>query len=221
MRFNRQHRTLLSSWWWRIDRYMLFLVAVMMGLGMLLVTTGSTYVADRIGLDSFYFIKRQSLFLFISLLVIMATSMLSPRHIRRISLVGLIVGYGLLGIIYVTGDVINGATRWLFLFGFSLQPSELMKPLFIVITAWMLAEANARPGFKGFELSTAGYTMFALLLILQPDIGMAVVVSAVWAVQLFLAGLSSLYIAIIIVLLVLGILMAYVLLATYAALPPY
>lgn len=209
MRFDRQNKNLITSWWWTVDRMALLAILLIIAFGAMLVTTASPAVAERIGLDSFHFLKRQMVFVVVTVVAIFGVSLLSPVTIRRIGVIGFTFGALLLLAVLFFGTEVNGAKRWIFLGSFSLQPSEFMKPLFIIVTAWMLSEAKVRKNFAGFKISIALYVLLVGLLVLQPDFGMAVVVSAVWGGQMFLAGLSMGWIAAFVGFAIVGVLCAY------------
>src|SRR5258707_3645448 len=116
-------------------------------------------------------------------------SLLPPRTIRRVALVGFLVAIGLLALTFVVGVEIKGARRWINLPGLSLQPSEFVKPTFAVVTGWLLAEGKLRESFPGPLIAAFLYVVVIGLLVKQPDLGMAVVISAVWFAPGFLAGL--------------------------------
>jgi cell division protein FtsW len=174
-----------------------------------MVTTASPAVAERIGLDGSFFIKRQLVFLVITFFVILFFSFLNPIAIRRIATIGFGIGIILLVFVLIFSPETKGAKRWIAMGSFALQPSEFMKPFFIIVTAWMLAESKIRQGFKGIKISIILYIILALLLLLQPDIGMFIVVSSVWGGQLFLSGVSMIYVAALVVLGICSLLGAY------------
>lgn len=194
MKFDRQNKNIITSWWWTVDRFSLLAIFLIIAFGAIMVTTSSQAVAERIGMDSFYFVKRQFCFLMASIVILLSISLLPPLAVRRFASIGFALGIFLLIGVLIFGTETNGAKRWIFLFGFSLQPSEFMKPFFIIVTAWMLSESKIRVGFKGFQISFILYAMLAALLIMQPDFGMFVVVTAVWGGQLFIAGMPMLWI---------------------------
>src|SRR5258707_14276530 len=106
-------------------------------------------------------------------------SLLPPRTIRRVALVGFLVAIGLLALTFVVGVEIKGARRWINLPGLSLQPSEFIKPTFTVLTAWLFAEQKERPGFPGNAISMVLFVGLIAMLVKQPDLGMAVVIALV------------------------------------------
>lgn len=209
MNFDRQNKNLISSWWWTVDKVALFAILTIIAFGAMMVATASPAVAERIGLDNLYFVKRQIVFLVLAVVTIISVSFLSPLSIRRISSLGFLFGIALMIGVLMFGAETKGAKRWIFIGGLSLQPSEFMKPFFVVVTAWMLSEARIKEGFKGFKISILLYGLLAALLIMQPDFGMFVVVTAVWGGQLFIAGMPMFWVFTIAVLGILSLLMAY------------
>src|SRR3546814_1677056 len=115
-------------------------------------------------------------------------SLLSPLQIRRISVLGFAATLVLLAVVPLAGHEIKGATRWVSVAGVSMQPSEFAKPFFAVVTAWMFAEWRRDGGFPGHLFAIGLYLMTAALMLSQPDLGLTVVISAIWFGQFFLAG---------------------------------
>ena len=210
----RTDTSILAHWWWTVDRWTLAALAALMGLGAILILTVSPAAAARIpGLEDFQLARRQIAFLVMALATVIGVSLLEPRAVRRVALVGLGVSVVLLVLTLAFGSEIKGATRWLGLGGLSIQPSEFAKPFFAVSAAWLLTEDRKGEGFPGTWIATGAWLTLAGLLILQPDFGQTFVVGAIWGTQLFLAGLSMLWVGI----LVAGGLFAVV--AAYFALP--
>lgn len=187
--FSRTDNSVLGRWWWTVDRWLLIAIAVLIVLGTVLTLAASPAVANRIGLASFHFVQRQLVFMMPALLIMIATSLLDPVGIRRIAAV-VFLG-ALIGILltFVAGIEVKGAHRWLHFGGLTVQPSEFIKPSFAVVAAWLFAEWRKGTGFPGWALSTALCFLVVGLLLMQPDVGMAAVVSAVWLAQFFIAGL--------------------------------
>jgi len=208
--FDRSKNHLLARWWWTVDRLMLLAIFIMIGFGLMMVATASPAIAERIGLDSFYFVKRQAIFLLLGVAVMFAVSLLPPVMIRRFGVMGFVIGLLFLLAVLVFGQEVNGAKRWLFIAGFSLQPSEFMKPFFIVFTSWVLASnGQVRADIEQFKYASLAYLLFVSLLVMQPDFGMTVVVTCVWAGQMFIAGLPFVWIGVLFFLAIAGALGAY------------
>lgn len=209
MRLNRTNTTTVGRWWWTVDRYTLVALVVLVGIGAILVTAASPAVAERIGLDRFYFVKRQILFLVLSCAVMFGISLLNEVQVRRLAVVGFIGSLFLMLILPFVGYEVKGATRWVYIAGLSVQPSEFMKPCMAVVMAWIFSEGLKTPGFPGYRVAIGMYAFCVLLLLIQPDVGMAVTISVVWGIQFFLAGLPVIFVVILMVLGVAGAFAAY------------
>lgn len=193
--FARTDRSILGRWWWTVDRWTLAALAGLMAIGALLILAVSPAAASRIGgLGSFQLAERQMVFLSLALAVLIGVSLLDPRSLRRMAVLGLLASYALLGLTLLVGVEIKGATRWLSVGGLSFQASEFAKPFFAVVVAWMLAAAKTEPGVPGTRIAIGLWLLLVALLLLQPDVGQTFVVTAVWGVQLFMAGLPMLWI---------------------------
>ncbi|HJN24831.1 MAG TPA: putative peptidoglycan glycosyltransferase FtsW [Rhodospirillales bacterium] len=206
---SRTDKSLFGRWWWTVDRWMLSAIVAIAAIGALLTLAASPAVAERIGFDTFHFVRRQFVFLPVSLVLMVLVSLMTPRGVRRLA-VGC-AGFALLGMLATlfVGSEIKGASRWIHIAGFSLQPSEFIKPAFAVIAAWLFAESRTKANIPGNKLATGFFAVIALLLLLQPDFGMTFVVAAVWGIEFFLAGLPLLWVVMIVVLLMGGIVGAY------------
>lgn len=195
------------NWWATIDRVTLGLILVIICFSAIMVTTASPAVAERIGLGSFHFIKKHLFYLVISLFVIFICSLLPTHLIKKLSLAGTILFGILLVLVLFFGQEVKGSRRWISLLGFSLQPSEFIKPFFAILTGWILSVHKDH--FPAVKLSFVLYVLLIALVIMQPDLGMAVTISAIWAGQLFLAGLPILWVIAVLFFGVLGLLGAY------------
>ena len=184
----RTDTSVLGRWWWTVDRWMLLALGALIFCGIILAMAASPAVASRIGAEPYHFVKRQMMLLPPAIALMVACSLLSPRQIVRVAVLGLAAFIGLTLLTFL-GPEIKGARRWVMLPGFQLQPSEFLKPFFAVVAAWLFAAQRLNGRFPGYIASIALYGVIVGLLIKQPDLGMAVVVSAVWFTQFFLAGL--------------------------------
>ncbi|MGO1120206.1 FtsW/RodA/SpoVE family cell cycle protein [Rhodovibrionaceae bacterium A322] len=213
MALSRNDTSVLGRWWWTVDRVTLVAIFVLMGLGAFLIATAAPSVSERVGLGSFSLTMRQLILLPPAAAVMIIASLLPPRWIRRLAVLGFIGTIVALIATLLIGPEIKGATRWISLFGFSLQPSEFAKPFFAVVAAWMFAAGKEQETFPGTILACLLWILVVALLLLQPDLGQTVVISAIFGVQFFLAGLP---LALVIGLMILGV---SGLVATYFLLP--
>ena len=194
MLISRSDRGVLASWWFTVDWLLMSAVLLLMAAGAMFSLAASPPVAARIGLDSFHFFTRQLIFLVPAIAVMLAVSFLRPRMVWRVSFIVYLAGLGLMVAAMFFGPEIKGAHRWIDLGPFNLQPSELVKPAFVVSASWLMVQALKRPGLAGQLLPWALFAMFLGLLLLQPDFGQAVLVCAVWGVMLLVAGIKWRYV---------------------------
>ncbi len=190
--FSRTDTSMFGRWWWTVDRWLLAGLVMLMLFGGLLVATASPAVAERIGLEPTHFITRHLFILLISAGMMLGLSLLPARQMLTIA-AGLFV-LGIMAIILARftslGIDIKGAYRWIRVPGLgSLQPSEFVKPAFIILNAWLLAHPGVRSGVGAKLLPLLLLAIVVGLLMLQPDFGMTAVVALIWLSQLFLAGL--------------------------------
>ena len=207
--FARTDHSVLGRWWWTVDRWMLMAIALISTIGVFLIQAASPSVATRIGLDNFHFIQRHLLMLLPALAVMFIVSLLSPRGVRRFALLIYLLALVGTALTLVVGVEIKGATRWIHLPGMSVQPSEFLKPAFAVVAAWLFAKGRADGTRAPILAAAALYGLTASLLLMQPDLGMTFVLSAVWFGQFFLAGLPLLLVAVLVVFGVSGLAGAY------------
>lgn len=188
MRLSRAERSLLVDWWFTVDRALLATTFVILGAGLLLSLAASPAIAIKRGLPTFYFVERHIVFALVAGLIVLAVSLLSPAAVRRLALAVFLAALALLVLVLMAGAEINGARRWLHVAGYSLQPSEFAKPAFVVLSAWLLAEGERRPDMPTMSLAVALYLLLVGLLVLEPDVGQALLISLVWGTLLLLAG---------------------------------
>ncbi len=194
--FSRQSHNAVVKWLWTVDKVTLFVAFALLLIGVILDITASPAIARRLKLDDFALVRKQIQFVVLAGGIILGMSLFSLQTIRRISIFGFIVLWGLLLATLFFGVEIKGARRWIYFLGFSLQPSELMKPIFIVWTAWLLERSKKLDYFKGWHWAFVSYFMVVILLLLQPDIGMTLLISSIFVLQLFLAGLPWMFVGI-------------------------
>lgn len=188
-RFSRTDRSALTEWWRTIDQPTLICILGLAVFGVFVsVATGSASEARGVGIAAQYFV-RHAIFTAIAIGTMIFLSMRSVREVKTLALFLYVGALIALALTLVIGPEINGATRWLRFGPMSVQPSEFLKPAFVVLVAWMLSSGNRQPGFPGYSLAL--FLLFAplFLLLLQPDVGQSILLTAVWGALLFAAGL--------------------------------
>jgi len=194
IRLSRANKSQLAEWWWTVDRWTVLAILALISLGVVFTLAASPAVANRLSLDTFHFVYRQAVFLVPALLIMFGVSFCDARQVRRLA--GLVFFGGLvlmLGTLLI-GPEIKGATRWLSFGRFSLQPSEFVKPAFVILAAWMFAEGARTKRVPGVAIALVLYAMFVTLLVLQPDFGQASLVTLVFGGLFFMVGISWIWI---------------------------
>ena len=192
---SRVEPTPFAAWWWTVDRLMLAALIVLMLGGIVLSLAASPPVAARLGLEPFYFVNRHILFLIPTLLLLLGTSLLSPRSIRRVALVVFIVSLVLIAATLMFGAEVKGARRWIVIFGVNIQPSEFLKPAFVILIAWLFGESARRPEMPANTAALALLLTAVGALVLQPDFGQTMLIMLVWGTLFFLAGMRVVWVA--------------------------
>jgi cell division protein FtsW len=206
---SRVDRGPVAEWFWTIDRFFLAAFIALMGIGLMLSFAASPAVAERIGLNSFFFVERQAVFMLPSLAIMIGLSFLSPRQVRRVAIIMLIGSLLMMVFVLFFGLEVKGGRRWISIGSFSIQPSEFMKPAFVIVCAWLFAERARQPEIPGNLFAIMLYCMVVALLIAQPDFGQTILTSVVWGGMFFMAGIPWLWIIVLGGLGVVGLISAY------------
>ncbi len=191
---SRTQRTPFAEWWWTVDRLTLAAIGALMLAGVVLSLAASPPVAGRLGLDPFYFVNRHILFLIPTLIVLLGVSFLTGKQIRRLSLLVFAASMVLVALTPMFGAEIKGAKRWLVIMGVNVQPSEFVKPAFVILVAWLFGESAKRPDMPANTFSLALLLSVVALLVIQPDFGQTMLVVVVWSALFFMAGMRMIWV---------------------------
>jgi cell division protein FtsW len=197
--FSRTDKSLLGSWWWTVDRVTLALLLTLCIFGVMLVAAASPPVAERNGDPANHFIIRHIIFLAPSMLFMIGLSMANLQQVWRMALILTGIALFCMLLVPLIGSEVKGAQRWLQIGPLSLQPSELIKPAFVVVAAGLIARQKEKPQFKGLYYAAGLYFFVIGLLLLQPDMGMTFIVTASFFTVIFLAGLPFRWIVLLVV----------------------
>jgi cell division protein FtsW len=179
----------MADWWWTVDRVLLGSLIGLMIAGVVLCMAGSPPVAERLGLPTFHFVNRQVAYLLPAFAVMIATSFLTPRHVRRTALIIYVVAMALVVAALLFGAEVKGSRRWISLAGVQIQPSEFVKPAFVILAAWAFSEGGRRKDVPGYLIGFLLLFATIVPLVLQPDIGQTMLITIVWSGLVFLSGL--------------------------------
>ncbi len=189
MKITRSDRSNIALWWWTIDRYLLTGFFTLIIFGIFLVMASSQHLAESLNISSHHFTIRHILFGSLSIPIIIFFSILNEKQIKIFCILGLFISICLLLFILIEGERIKGAQRWFYVAGFSFQPSEVCKPLFVIFNAWILTLWIEKSISPGWMWSIASIIIISTLLLLQPDLGMTIVMIFTWGFQLFITGI--------------------------------
>src|SRR5712672_660673 len=191
---SRVEHTPFAAWWWTVDRLLLAALIVLMLAGIVLSLAASPPVAARLGPEPFYFVNRHVLFLIPTLFLLLGTSFLSPRNIRRVAFIVFIVSILLIAATLMFGAEVKGARRWIVILGVNIQPSEFLKPAFVILIAWLFGESARRPEMPSNTAALALLLAAVGALVLQPDFGQTMLIMLVWGTLFFLAGMRMVWV---------------------------
>jgi cell division protein FtsW len=213
-RYGRSDRSAAGRWFWEIDRVLLLLVSVLIGIGLIAVAAASPAAAERysggsVRFSELHYFYRQIAWIALGVPVMIGISMLTRERARRLSLFGAAFFFVTLIFVPVLGPEVNGAKRWIDVGIGQLQPSEFLKPFFVVAMAWLLSLRESDKSLPVFALSALVTGGIALLLMRQPDFGSTIIFGCVWIAMLALAGVSLRALGILGVAALAGVVLAY------------
>ena len=193
---SRDGEPILPRWWRTVDKWSMSCVLLLFGIGLLLGLAASPPLAERNGLGAFHYVERQVLFGSLALVTMFMITLMSPKTVRRLAVMGFAASFLALALLPFFGtDFGKGAVRWYSIGVGSVQPSEFLKPGFIVLVGWMIAASNEIAGPPGKSYSFGLALIIVAMLALQPDFGQACLILFAWGVMYFVGGAPFLILA--------------------------
>jgi cell division protein FtsW len=187
--FARSDRSPIGVWWWTIDRWLLGVTALLIAVGVALSFAASPAAAARMNIgDPFHFAVRQCAFASLAAVILVCVSMLDTQKIRRAAFFIYLVAIAVMIALPFIGHNAKGATRWVQIAGFTLQPSEFMKPALVILVSWMFAEGQKGKGVPGVSIAFGLYLLSVALLLIQPDVGQTVLITIAFGAAFWMAG---------------------------------
>lgn len=190
MSFSRADKSRIAEWTFTIDRLLVMAFLALIVIGCILSFAASPAVAIKKGFPTYHFVERHLVYAALATAIMLTLSFLSPSGVRRVSFAMLLASLAGMVVVLISGPEMNGAQRWLSIAGHSLQPSEFAKPAFIVVLAWLFAEAVARRDVPAAPIGFVLWGVLVALLVAQPDVGQTALISATAGIMYVLAGLS-------------------------------
>jgi cell division protein FtsW len=194
-RYGRSDTSAMGRWFWEIDKVLLLLITVLIAIGLIAVAAASPAAAQRysggnVRFAELYYFWRQLAWIALGVPVMIGISMMPRERARRVSLFGAAFFFVLLIFVPIMGPEVNGARRWINFGLGQVQPSEFLKPFFVVAMAWLLSLRESDKSLPVFPISAVVTGGVAFLLMKQPDFGSTIIFCAVWLAMLALAGVN-------------------------------
>jgi cell division protein FtsW len=192
--FSRSDRSPLAEWWRTVDKGLIAAALILLGAGLVLSLAAGPAAAAKIGYDDpFHFVYRQVVFAIAAAVVLVASSTLNEMWARRVCGILFVLCFFMMAGLLVFGHEAKGATRWLRVWGTTFQPSEIIKPALIVLSAWLLAQREKFPSGPWAPIAFAFYAVTVGLLLLQPDVGQSALLTVGFIIVFFISGLPWLW----------------------------
>src|SRR3954449_2398944 len=194
-RYGRSDTSALGRWFWEIDKVLLLLISVLIAIGLIAVAAASPAAAQRysggnVRFSELYYFWRQLAWIGVGIPVMIGISMMPRDRARRYSLIGAAFFFALLIFVPIVGPEHNGARRWIEFGVGQVQPSEFLKPFFVIAMAWLLSLRETDKSLPVFSISAVVTGGVAFLLMKQPDFGSTIIFCSVWLAMLALAGVN-------------------------------
>lgn len=187
--FDRRYLNFFKRWWLDIDKINFLLVLAIICFGLIMTTSSSPAIARKLEVEKFFFLKKQMVFAFLAIFLLIVISFLDRQKIKLLSIAGIFGALIFLILVLTFGSEAKGAKRWISILGFTLQPSEFAKTFFVVFNALILQRFANKGFLLKYGISSAIFLAIVFLLIMQPDFGMTITFTVLWSVQLFLNGI--------------------------------
>jgi cell division protein FtsW len=212
--YGRSDTSAVGRWFWEIDKVLLLLIATLIGIGLIAVAAASPAAGERysggsVRFSELHYFYRQIVWIGVGVPAMIAISMMPRERAKRLSLAGAAFFFVMLIFVPVLGPEVNGATRWIDIGIGQLQPSEFLKPFFVVAMAWLLSLREQDKSLPVFALSAVLVAMVSALLMKQPDFGSTIIFCSVWIAMLALAGVSLRVLGVLAGAAVIGVILAY------------
>jgi cell division protein FtsW len=192
--FRRSDTSPLAEWWRTVDKGLIAAALILLGAGMVLSLAAGPAAASKLKLgDPFYFVYRQAAFGIVAAGLLVGASMLGPVWARRVCGILFVICFLMMAGLLLFGHEAKGAKRWFRIWGTTFQPSEIVKPALVVLSAWLLAQREKFPAGPWAPIAFAFFAVTVGLLLLQPDVGQSALLTAVFVIVFFVTGLPWLW----------------------------
>ena len=185
----------LLNYWRNIDKkiFVSFIILFFLGLFFSFSST-SSLAGERLNKDYYFFFSKHLIFTFLALVIMILISTIRTHILKKMIIPLFIFSFIFLALVPLIGVEVKGAKRWLDFYFFRLQPIEILKPFFILVTVKILTSEKFQNSQIKYFFSFFLLSSVIILLIDQPDLGQSILLVGSWIATVFISGVSLIYI---------------------------
>ena len=188
-------KSVFKNYWRNIDKNIFFSFIVLFFLGLFFSFSSTSFLAgERLNKDYYFFFSKHLTFTFLALLIMIFISIIETSLLKKIIFPLFVISFIFLALVPIFGIEVKGAKRWLDFYFFRLQPIEMLKPFFILVTVKILTYEKFKNSQIKYIFSFLLLTSVIILLIDQPDLGQSILLIGSWIATVFISGVSLVYI---------------------------
>ena len=185
----------LINYWRNIDKKIFFCFASLFLLGLFFsFSSTSSLAGERLNKDYYFFFSKHLIFTFLAFIIMLFISIIETSFLKRIVVPLFIISFIFLALVPIVGIEVKGAKRWIDFYFFRLQPIELLKPFFILVTVKILTLEKLKNSQVKYLFSFLLLVSVIILLIDQPDLGQSILLIGSWIATVFISGVSLFYV---------------------------
>ena len=187
----------ILNYWRCIDKKILFCFFVLFFLGLFFsFSSTSSLAGERLNKDYYFFFIKHFIFTILAITIMLIISLIKTELLIKLVLPIFIISFIFLAMVPIVGIEVKGAKRWINLHFFNLQPIEILKPFFILMTVKILTYKDYENAHAKYFLSFILLCSIIILLIDQPDLGQSILLIGSWIATVFVSGVSLIYIGV-------------------------
>ena len=188
---------LFINYWRSIDKKILISFFILFFLGIFFsFSSTSSLAGERLNKDFYFFFTKHLIFTLLAITIMIVISIVKTELFIKLTVPLFILSFVLLALVPIIGVEVKGAKRWIDFYLFRLQPIEILKPFFILITVKILTLEKLKNTQIKYILSFILLVSVTILLIDQPDLGQSILIIGSWIATVFISGVSIIYILI-------------------------
>ncbi len=183
------------NYWRSIDKKILFCFFLLFFLGLFFsFSSTSSLAGERLNKDYYFFFTKHLFFTLAALSIMIIISAIKTELLIKLVIPLFSISFILLALVPIIGIEVKGAQRWLDIYFFRLQPIEILKPFFILMTVKILTLEKLKNTQIKYFLSFILLSSVIILLIDQPDLGQSILLVGIWVATVFISGVSLIFI---------------------------